>query len=143
MKTIEGQDLIMTVGGKSALHAESHSLSMDMDVKEFRTIHTNGKKSIAGDMNWSVEVSGLITVDEDVLNAHTPEELISLFLAKQEVEVVVKSPLAGFTKHYTGNALITSMKIDGKAGENVTYSASLKGSGDLRPVTPPVTPPAG
>ena len=49
---------------------------------------------------------------------------------------MIKSPLTGLSKLYTGKAYITTFSLGAPAGDNATYSYSLTGSGNLAPVTP-------
>lgn len=80
---------------------------------------------------------GLVVVDDSIENSHTAEEVLDLVLRKNLVEVVVKSPLAGLAKMYTGKAYITTFSLSTPAGDNASYSYSLTGSGNLTPVDKP------
>ena len=42
-KVIQGEDIIISIDGKPTLHATSHSLKVDLELKELRTKNTNGK----------------------------------------------------------------------------------------------------
>ncbi|MFR9505884.1 MAG: phage tail tube protein [Rikenellaceae bacterium] len=133
-KVIQGEDIILLVDDKTTLHATTHSLKVDLELKEVRTKDTNGKEKSPGDISWSVDGDGLVIVDDSISNAHTPEDVLSIVLNKKLVNVVVKSPLTGLTNTYTGEAYITSFSLSTPAGDNATYSYSLTGSGDLTPV---------
>lgn len=136
-KVIQGEDIILLVDDKTTLHATTHTLKVDLELKELRTKDTNGKEKSPGDISWSVDGDGLVVIDESVENTHTPEDVLGIVLSKKLVDVVVRSPLAGLTKNYTGKAYITSFSLGAPAGDNATYSYSLTGSGNLTPVTPP------
>ena len=58
-------------------------------------------------------------------------------LSKKLVDVVIKSPLTGLVKMYTGKAYITTFSLSTPAGDNATYSYSLTGSGNLTPADNP------
>nr|DAH08106.1 MAG TPA: major tail protein [Caudoviricetes sp.] len=135
-RVIQGEDIILLVDEKTTLHATTHTLKVDLELKELRTKDTNGKEKAPGDISWSVDGDGLIVVDESIQNAHTPEDVLGIVLSKKLVDVVIKSPLTGLTKHYAGKAYITTFSLGAPAGDNATYSYSLTGSGNLAPVTP-------
>lgn len=139
-KVIQGEDIILLVDEKTTLHATTHTLKVDLELKELRTKDTNGKEKSPGDISWSVDGDGLVVIDDSVENAHTSEDILGIVLSKKIVDVVIKSPMAGLTKTYSGKAFITSFSLGAPAGDNVTYSYSLTGSGNLAPT--PKTPQA-
>lgn len=136
-KIIQGEDIVLLVDEKTTLHATTHSLKVDLELKELRTKDTNGKEKWPGDISWSVDGDGLVAIDTSVENAHTSEDILALVLAKKSVDVVIKSPLSGLTKLYKGKAYITSFSLSTPAGDNATYSYSLTGSGNLTPAEKP------
>ena len=132
-KVIQGEDIIITVDGKPTLHATSHSLKVDLEVKDIRTKDTNGKEKYPGDISWSVDGEGLVVIDDALKTTHAkPEDVLNLVLSKKQVGVILKANLTGvFTKNYTGNAYVTSFSLGTPAGDNATYNYTLTGSGDL------------
>ena len=137
-KVIQGEDIIVLVDEKTTLHATTHNLKVDLEMKELRTKDTNGKEQSPGDVSWSVDGDGLIVVDPGVSNTHTPEQVLAIVLEKKLVEVVVCSTTApdgkvGLKKNYRGKGYITSFSIDAPAGDNATYNYSITGSGNLSP----------
>ncbi|MEI3541163.1 MAG: phage tail tube protein [Alistipes onderdonkii] len=135
-RVIQGEDIILLVDEKTTLHATTHTLKVDLELKELRTKDTNGKEKAPGDISWSVDGDGLVVIDESIQNTHTPEDVLGIVLSKKLVDVVIKSPLTGLSKLYTGKAYITTFSLGAPAGDNATYSYSLTGSGNLAPVTP-------
>lgn len=136
-QVIQGEDIILLVDEKTTLHATTHTLKVDLELKELRTKDTNGKEKAPGDISWSVDGDGLMVVDERIENAHSSEDVLALVLSKKLVDVVIKSPLAGLTKMYTGKAYITTFSLSTPAGDNASYSYSLTGSGNLVPADKP------
>lgn len=136
-RVIQGEDIILLVDEKTTLHATTHTLKVDLELKELRTKHTNGKEKAPGDITWSVDGDGLVVVDESIENAHSSEDVLALVLSKKLVDVVIKSPLTGLTKMYTGKAYITTFSLSTPAGDNASYSYSLTGSGNLTPADKP------
>ena len=135
-RVIQGEDIILLVAEKTTLHATTHTLKVALELKELRTKDTNGKEKAPGDISWSVDGDGLVVIDESIQNTHTPEDVLGIVLSKKLVDVVIKSPLTGLSKLYTGKAYITTFSLGAPAGDNATYSYSLTGSGNLAPVTP-------
>lgn len=136
-KVIQGEDIILLVDDKTTLHATTHTLKVDLELKELRTKDTNGKEKAPGDITWSVDGDGLVVVDESIEDAHSSEDVLALVLSKKLVDVVIKSPLVGLTKMYTGKAYITTFSLSTPAGDNASYSYSLTGSGNLTPADKP------
>ena len=134
----QGEDIIVTVDGKPTLHATSHTLKVDLEVKDVRTKDTNGKEKYPGDISWSVDVEGLVVIDADLASSHAkPEDILQTILSKTNVGVVLKANIQGLlTKNYSGNGYITSFSLGTPAGDNATYNFSITGSGNLNPVNP-------
>ena len=137
-QVIQGEDIIVTVDGKPTLHATSHTLKVDLEVKDVRTKDTNGKEKYPGDISWSVDVEGLVVIDADLASSHDkPEDILQTILSKTNVGVVLKANIQGLlTKNYSGNGYITSFSLGTPAGDNATYNFSITGSGNLNPVNP-------
>lgn len=136
-QVVQGEDIILLVDDKTTLHATTHTLKVDLEMKELRTKDTDGKEKWPSDVSWSVDGDGLVVVDDSIENSHTAEEVLDLVLRKKLVEVVVKSPLTGLAKMYTGKAYITTFSLSTPAGDNASYSYSLTGSGNLTPADKP------
>ena len=132
-KVIQGEDIIVLVDGKPTLHATSHSLKVDLEVKDIRTKDTNGKEKYPGDISWSVDGEGMVIIDDALKTSHTNADgILQLILSKKLVDVVLKANITGvFTKNYTGKAYLTSFSLGTPAGDNATYNFSITGSGDL------------
>lgn len=110
-KIIQGEDIILLVDEKTTLHATSHTLKVDLEMKELRTKDTNGKEKAPGDISWSVDGDGLVVLDDSIENVHSSEDLLGIVLSKKLVDVVIKSPLTGLVKMYTGKAYITTFSL--------------------------------
>ena len=133
-KVIQGEDIVLLVDEKTTLHATTHTLKVDLELKELRTKDTNGKEKSPGDISWTVDGDGLVVVDPDITDTHTSEDVLGLVLSKKLVNIVVRSPLGGLVKSYSGQGYITSFSLGAPAGDNSTYNYSLTGSGDLKPI---------
>ena len=130
-KVTQGEDIIVLIDAKRTLHASSHSLKVDVELKEIRTKDTKGKKQIPGDATFSVDADGLVVVGSDITDAWTAEEMLDLTLAKESVDIILSSPKDGLTKTYKGKGFITSFSLTSPAGDNTTYALSIVGDGEL------------
>ena len=135
-QVIKGDDIIVHLDDKRALHATSHSLNITVDVVEFKSKDTVGTETEPGDSSWSVDVDALVVVQADA-TAHTAEDILSLTLQKKKWPITILSPLRGLNKQYQGTGIITSFKLSSSTKENATYSATITGSGELKEFTPP------
>lgn len=136
-KIIQGEDIVLLVDEKTTLHATSHSLKVDLELKDVRTKDTNGKEKAPGDISFSVDGDGLVVVDDSVENTHSSEDVLGIVLSKKLVKLIIKSPLSGLMKTYSGEGYITSFSLSTPAGDNATYSYSITGSGTLTPTDVP------
>lgn len=136
-KVIQGEDIVVTIEGMATLHATSHSLKVDMEVKDIRTKDTNGKEKYPGDISWSVDVEGLVIVDGSLEGDHEDcEDILNYLLSKNEVGVVLKANITGlFSNNYNGKGYITSFSLGTPVGDNATYNFTITGSGNLTPVS--------
>ena len=134
-RVVQGEDIIILIDDKPRLHATTHSLKVDLELKDLRTKDTKGTEKYPGDITWSVDGDGLVVIDPTIATSHTSEDVLALVLAKKLVKVVLKSPVSGLTKTYSGEGYITSFSLSTPAGDNSTYNFSLSGSGDLTPAT--------
>ena len=132
-RVIQGEDIIVLVDNKTTLHATTHNLKVDLELKELRTKDTNGTEQSPGDATWSVDGDGLVVIDPAITQTHTAEDVLGIVLNKKLVEVIIQSPMAGLTKLYRGKGYITSFSLGAPAGDNATYNYSITGSGNLMP----------
>lgn len=81
-RVVQGEDIIVLVDEKTTLHATSHTLKVDLEMKELRTKDTNGKEKAPGDVTWSVDGDGLVVIDDSIENSHSSEDVLALVLSK-------------------------------------------------------------
>ena len=132
-QVIQGEDIIILLDSKPTLHATTHSLKVDLELKELRTKDTDGKEKYPGDISWSADGDGLVVIDPAIASSHSSEDVLALVLQKKLVKVVLKSPVSGLKKTYSGEGYITSFSLSTPAGDNSTYNFSITGSGSLTP----------
>ena len=66
-QVVQGEDIILLVDDKTTLHATTHTLKVDLEMKELRTKDTDGKEKWPGDVSWSVDGDGLVVVDDSAI----------------------------------------------------------------------------
>lgn len=132
-QVIQGEDIILLVDNKTTLHATSHSLKVELELNDVRTKDTDGTEKYPGDVSYSIDGEGLVVINDNITDTNTPEEVLDIVLAKSLVDLVIKSPITGVMKTYTGKGYISSFTLSTTAGDNATYSYSITGSGTLTP----------
>lgn len=141
-KVVEGKDVILLVEEKPMAHATSHSLNSNLELKELLTKDTDGKEKAPGDLDWSLDAEAMVVIDPELKDRQLMDDVFDMHLNKTLVKCIVKSPIAGAMKSYIGNGYITKFANAPKVGENLTYSITITGSGNLKPYTPPEPEPA-
>ena len=120
--------LSVTTGGslQAVAHCTSASLSMNLDLRDSTTKSSAGyQENLGGLRSW--EMSGDAFVEIGSIAGADIEELWTTWEAR--TKVAVKFGASGM--EYTGDALITSISIDGGVEENATFSISLTGTGAI------------
>lgn len=126
---IKGDDVLLTVDGKTTYHATNHTVNLDAEFEEYQTKDTNGKKNILSGHSGTAQADGLVCLHDvaDDTSMDT-KAIIAAFNSGAEVGLVVK--IKGDT--YTTKAVMTNVSITGQVAQNATYSASFK-FGKLEP----------
>ncbi|MFR9500649.1 MAG: phage tail tube protein [Rikenellaceae bacterium] len=126
---LQGEDLVVTINGKTMLHATSHTFTAGLELKDFRTIHTNGLEHSPGDVTWSLKADGVMAIDDTIIDANASEVMLSALLAKTKLPAVINTD--AFPDQYEGYVYVTSFEVSGSVGDDATYSITLTGDGDL------------
>lgn len=120
---IKGDDLVLTVGGKTQYHATQHSVNLSAEFEEYQTKDTNGKMNVLSGHSGTAQVDGLVCLfDATNTTAMDAKDIIAAFNAGEEVDLVVKIKGA----IYSTKAWITDVSMSGQVAQNATYSASFK-----------------
>ena len=127
-----------TVNLETVAYSTSASLSLTRDLRDSTTKSSDGwSESLAGLKSWELSGDGFVELTDDVTD-NDPftgssgtlmgwTKLWDLWTAG--TEVAVRFGKGG--KYYDGNAFIASLSADGGVEDNVTYSITLTGSGEL------------
>ncbi len=122
---------------KNIANATSHSIKTSVDTRDVSSKDSGDfEEFVAGKMSFEVSVEALVTTD--ATNGY--DTLFDKMVAKELITIVsgiykTDGSLDTTKRHYKGTCLITSLDISAGKGENITYSASLKGTGALTKVT--------
>ena len=128
-----------TAGGEQVFaHSISASLSVNNSLIDVTSVDSNSfEEMISGRKSFSLSTDGLADFD-DVSGSKSTEQFSDLALAGTKVFFMFTRPDAGLTAGdlmgWSGAAFIESFEVSRSADDNITYSCSLKGSGELSKV---------
>lgn len=128
-----------TAGGEQVFaHSISASISVNNSLIDTTSVDSNSwEEMISGRKAFSISTDGLADFD-DVASAKSTEQFSDLALAGTKVFFMFTRPDAGLTAGdllgWSGAAFIESFEVSRSADDNITYSCSLKGSGELTKV---------
>ena len=119
-------------------HSISASLSVNNSLIDVTSVDSNSwEQSISGRKGFSLSTDGLADFD-DVSSAKSTEQFSDLALAGTKVFFMMTRPEAGLSTGdllgWSGAAFIESFEVSRTSDDNITYSCSLKGSGELTKV---------
>ncbi len=128
-----------TAGGEQVFaHSISASLSVNNSLIDTTSVDSNSwEEMISGRKAFSISTDGLADFD-DVANSKATEQFSDLALAGTKVFFMFTRPDAGLSAGdlmgWSGEAFIESFEVSRTSDDNITYSCSLKGSGELSKV---------
>lgn len=137
---IQGEDLMLFMGGKSIACATNHTLTISTETSDtsHKDIKGSWKSSTVKAFSWEVSTENLFTLDGA---GKQYDDLFDAMTGKVEVDVVIGKPSTvvvgadGYTPAttgwYKGKAIITSLTLNMQNGDNATYSATFTGVGEL------------
>lgn len=143
MGLINGNALTLAIdstsGGEQVFaHSISASLSVNNSLIDTTSVDSNSwEEMISGRKAFSISTDGLADFD-DVASAKSTEQFSDLALAGTKVFFMFTRPETGLSSGdllgWSGQAFIESFEVSRSADDNITYSCSLKGSGELSKV---------
>lgn len=123
MTKIKGIDFVIKYGNKTLGGQRGASMSVSSDTIETTTRESNGwKEKDYGYKEWSLGTDGLLVADDECYDILEDALLNSVIL-----DVLVDRK--GTT--YAGKCLITSFENDAPYDDNLSYSISIEGTGEL------------
>tara|TARA_R100000655_G_scaffold103127_3_gene149356 strand:+ start:987 stop:1427 length:441 start_codon:yes stop_codon:yes gene_type:complete len=110
----------------------SATLSISMDTRDISNKGSSGfRELLEAQMSWSVSVEGLYaTKDKSGSAVKNYNELLNMLKTRTAVYVELGNGVSGDT-YYHGQAFITSLEKTAPMEDNMTFSATFEGTGQL------------
>ena len=128
---MEGQEFILKLGDNKIMGTVSRSLNLSAEEKDNTTMDTDAgwSSTKSGKKSWDVAVE----LQWQKGASYGGKELIAAFMAGTVVEMIFGGILEGET-FYKGNVWVSGASLGTPGnGQNITASATLKGTGALTP----------
>ena len=125
---IDGTDVVLSIAGTPVSAITSNGLEFTMNTRE--TTNKDSATSathLATRYTWSVSVEGYIAYDA----TYNYQEILAAAKAGTAISVTFGTLETGVNPIWVGNAIITQVSQSNPDGDNVTFSATLLGTGDL------------
>lgn len=140
-KTLDGSDLILSVGGNALAWASECKVSTKAETGERTTKETaSGKwgEKYVKKFSESISANGTVLISHEG-KGDTYDTLRAAMLKGEAIDGSYSTREGttregSTTKGYSGKYIITSLELEGKAGDDATYSVSLENSGAVSPV---------
>lgn len=138
---LDGTNLILSVGGNALGFSTGCKVSTSVETGERLTKESASgkwKEKFVKSFSESISADGCVLVD-GTTTMPTYDQLKELMLEGEQVEVHYSlrdgDARTGKTEGgYKGNFIITSLELDGQAGDDAKYSISLENSGAVTKV---------
>ena len=144
-KALPGKDLMLWIGNKVIALSKSCSFSLDLQTGDGNTKDDGlWDSGVIVGASWTMENQSISSADATVGNDLVYDELLDMSIAGQPLTVTMGIPgnltnegvpAAGWTKgasYRHGQALITSVRLEGAKGSDSSLTISLKGVGPLQ-----------
>lgn len=132
MATVNGTNLIVSIGGTAQGHAKECDLDITNAARDITSKASSGWKDTAADglRAWKVSGKGLVDFSDTV-------GVSSIFAAfTNRASVSVTFGIAGTgNKYYSGTGVIKDLKVAGPVEDNATYDFEIEGAGVLTETT--------
>ena len=138
---LDGTDLILSVGGKALGFSTGCKVSTSTETGERVTKEASSgkwKEKYVKSFSESISADGCVLTDGDT-NTPTYDQLKDIQIAGQPVDVTYSlregdTRTGKTTGGYTGKYIITSLELDGQAGDDAKYSVQLENSGEVKKI---------
>ena len=138
---LDGTDLILSVGGKAIGFSTGCKVSTSVETGERVTKEASTgkwKEKYVKSFSESISADGCVLTDGD---SETPtyDQLKAMMLTGEPVEASYSlrdgnKRTGKTTGGYSGQYIITSLDLDGQAGDDAKYSVELENSGEVKKV---------
>lgn len=138
---LDGTDLILSIDGNALGYSTGCKVSTSVETGERVTKEASAgkwKEKYVKSFSESISAEGCVLYDGDDTTP-TYDQLKALMIAGEPITVSYAlrdgdSRTGKKASGYTGNYIITSLELDGQAGDDAKYSLSLENSGAVNPV---------
>ena len=139
---LDGTDLILSVGGKALGFSTGCKVSTSVETGERVTKEASSgkwKEKYVKSFSESISADGCVLTDGDE-ETPTYDQLKALMLQGSPVDAAYslrngEQRTGKTTGGYAGKYIITSLDLDGQAGDDAKYSVQLDNSGEVNKVT--------
>jgi len=128
MAFLGGTAMRFKVADKEIFHEAECEINGSTEFKEIATKDTVGTEVTPGTQSFTGSVSGIVSIDTTVENALA--DLLALWKAKTLSTFTYTDGVSGHVV-LSGSTYIENFTIGATTDESVTFSYSLKGSGEL------------
>jgi hypothetical protein len=127
---LKGKDLRITLIDGTIYHATECSITSTRNFDEVATKDTNGNITTPDTYSWSLNASGLVANKPGASAQKDIHDLWTEHLAANLVAVEFTTTETGDIT-ISGNAYVESVEMTAATEGRATYTATLKGDGDL------------
>lgn len=135
---LDGTDLILSVGGKALGFSTGCKVSTTTETGERVTKEASSgkwKEKYVKSFSESISADGCVLTDGDT-DTPTYDQLKDMLLAGEPIEASYglregDTRTGKTTGGYKGKYIITSLELDGKAGDDAKYSVQLENCGKI------------
>lgn len=120
--------------------AKKHNIKLSQELRE-TTSKDSGmwEESTFGRKSWEVSVEALYENKDNngyknMFESMTTNKMLTIASAVCTRDAANVASMDDKIDYYTGNVIITSIDLSAGEGENVSYSVSLKGIGELKKI---------
>ena len=138
---LDGTDLILSVGGKALGFSTGCKVSTSVETGERITKEASSgkwKEKFVKSFSESISADGCVLTDGDT-ETPTYDQLKEMMLKGEPVDAGYSlrdgdKRTGKTTGGYAGKYIITSLDLDGQAGDDSKYSVQLENSGEVKKV---------
>ena len=114
----------------------SASISLSMDTRDISNKGSAGwRELLEAQMSWSASVEGLYALNDSAsAGVKNYDDLYALLTGRAQTFMELSSGITG-DKYYSGQVYLTSLEQSAPMEDNMTFSATFEGTGELEEAT--------
>ena len=127
MSILKGKDLVVVVDERPVFHVTQHQINLNADFEDWETKSSDGKQKTLTGHSGTVQVDGLIAMEQSETESDIPSLLMKL---KTGAPVSLMSDItddagSALVSIVVEKAWLTGITMTGQIGQNSTYSAQF------------------